>query len=339
MTTLDPQVSDLLASLSGTPPPQPWDVSIASYRSAGEKLVALAGVPSSRCEVRDLEIPLPGRTVNARSYRPKGALGSLPGVVYFHGGGFVRGSLDSHDRLCRELSVQGAFSVIAVAYRLAPENVFPSAHDDAMEAFSWVADHCDELNLRSDALAVAGDSAGAMLAASTAAGLRERNNTATARAQGLFCPVLDVTLTSASVAQYDKAPFLSGPVLSWCVDQYFPIVQTRRSEAASPLMKENLAESPAAVIVSAEIDPVSTTLDSTRPGWKLLASSQSSASMRACLIASSSSLVCSNRPSTRLSSSRSECLHCFGKTASGRTARVSCATVRPVGFLVCVIAG
>lgn len=257
MTTLHPQVSDLLSSLSGNPPPQPWEVSIASYRLAGERLVALAGASNSRCEVRDFEIPLLGRVVKARSYRPKGAVGSLPGVVYFHGGGFVRGSLDSHDRLCRQLSSEGGFSVIAVAYRLAPENVFPSAHDDAVDAVTWVSDHCGELSLKGDSLAVAGDSAGAMLAASAATGLRGRNNGETLRAQGLLCPVLDATLTNESVARYDKAPFLSGPVLSWCVDQYFPVASTRQSVTASPLMEESLAGSPPAVIVSAEIDPVS----------------------------------------------------------------------------------
>jgi acetyl esterase len=158
--------------------------------------------------------------------------------------------------LCRELSVHGGFSVVAVGYRLAPEHAFPSAHDDAMDSFCWVAEHADELDIRRDALAVAGDSAGAMLAAATAVGLPERSRDVRARAQGLLCPVLDVTLANESVARHANAPFLSRPVLAWCIDQYFPDAQDRQSAAASPSMRSSLAGAPPAVIVSAEVDPV-----------------------------------------------------------------------------------
>ncbi|MFJ2759795.1 alpha/beta hydrolase [Nocardioides sp. NPDC087217] len=257
MATLDPQVRDLLASLSKAPPALPWDVPIASYRSAGEKLAALAGLPNSRCDARDIVIDLPGRSIGARIYRPKGPVGSLPGVVYFHGGGFVRGSLESHDSLCRELSVRGGLSVVSVDYRLAPENVFPRAHDDAIDSFCWLSDHAGELKMSPDALAVAGDSAGAMLAASTAVGVQNRLAGLPVRAQGLLCPVLDVTLTNDSVTKYEQAPLLSRQVLAWCVDQYFPNLETRQSAAASPLMKSTLADAPAAIILSSEIDPVS----------------------------------------------------------------------------------
>lgn len=256
MATLDPQVSDLLASLSKVPPAQPWDVPIADYRAAGVKLVALGGVPNSQCDVRDFVMDLPGRSLGARIYRPKGAVGSLPGVVYFHGGGFVRGSLETHDVLCRELSVRGGFSLVSVDFRLAPENVFPRAHDDAADSFCWVSDHAAELNIRPDALAVAGDSAGAMLAASAAVGVQDRATGASVRAQGLLCPVLDVTLANDSVARHEHAPLLSRRVLAWCVDQYFPDVETRQSAAASPLMRPSLAGAPPAFILSSEIDPV-----------------------------------------------------------------------------------
>lgn len=257
MTALAPQVSELLASLSKSPPAPPWDVPITAYRAAGERLAALAGSSSTACDVRNFDIQLSGRSLSARSYRPEGAVGNVPGVVYFHGGGFVRGSLDSHDRLCRELSVQGGFSVIAVAYRLAPEDVFPSAHDDALDSFCWVSDHADDLQLRSDALAVAGDSAGAMLAASVALRLQDGTDHVPVRAQGLLCPVLDATLASTSVTTFGDAPFLSRPVLTWCVDQYFPDAESRRSELASIAMESPLTAAPPAVIISAQVDPVS----------------------------------------------------------------------------------
>ncbi|EKT82547.1 lipase [Rhodococcus opacus M213] len=257
MSNLHPQILELLASLSTNPPVQPWDVSIAAYRAGGEKLIGLAGDRNPHCDVRDLEIPLRGRVVKARSYSPKGATAAVPGVVYFHGGGFVRGGLESHDRLCRELSIQGALRVISVAYRLAPENTYPSAHVDAIESFCWVADRSDELRIDGEALAVAGDSSGGMLAAATAATLSARTDGASVKAQGLLCPVLDLTLRSDSVNRYGSAPLLSRAALEWCIDQYVPDVWLRESSELSPLFSMNLTSAPPAFIVNAEIDPVS----------------------------------------------------------------------------------
>jgi len=270
MSNLHPQVLDLLASLSTNPPVQPWDVSIAAYRAGGEKLVGLAGDLTPHCDVRDFEIPLRGRVVKARSYSPKGATAAVPGVVYFHGGGFVRGGLESHERLCRELSVQGALRVISVAYRLAPENTYPSAHADAIESFCWVADRSDELRIDGEALAVAGDSSGGMLAAATAATLSARTDGASVKAQGLLCPVLDLTLSSDSVNRYGSAPLLSRAALEWCIDQYVPDVWLRESSELSPLFSMNLTNAPPALIVNAEIDPVSD--DASRYASKLHAS-------------------------------------------------------------------
>ncbi len=99
--------------------------------------------------------------MTARSYHPPVAAPTSPGVVYLHGGAFVRGSLDTHDRLCRKLCARGELIVVSVAYRLAPENRFPSAHDDAADATAWVSEHADELGIDAAALAIAGDSSGA----------------------------------------------------------------------------------------------------------------------------------------------------------------------------------
>lgn len=270
MKNLHPQVLELLAPLSANPPAQPWEVPIAAYRSAGERMISLAGDPNLLCNVRDIEIPLPGRILKARSYHPRGATTAVPCVVYFHGGGFVRGGLESHDRLCRELSVQGTLSVISVAYRLAPENTYPSAHSDAIESFCWVADHFDELGIDGEALAVAGDSAGAMLAAAAAAKLGARTDGASVKAQGLLCPVLDPTLSSDSVDRYGSAPLLSRAALEWCIDQYVPDIRLRESSEVSPLFSMDLDSAPPAVIVSAEIDPSSD--DASRYASKLKAS-------------------------------------------------------------------
>jgi acetyl esterase len=147
--------------------------------------------------------------------------------------------------------------VISVAYRLAPENIYPSAHADAIESFCWVADHSDELRIDGEALAVAGDSSGGMLAAATAATLSARPDGASVKAQGLLCPVLDLTLSSDSVNRYGSAPLLSRAALEWCIDQYVPDVRLRESPEVSPLFRMNLTSAPPALIVNAEIDPVS----------------------------------------------------------------------------------
>lgn len=253
MSSLHPQVRHLVATLATRPPAAPWEVSITAYREAGERLAALAGPPDDGCAVTDLTIPVRHGSVDARHYRPPGQTVG-PAVLYLHGGGFVRGSLDSHDRLCRALCVRGGLGVVAVAYRLAPENRFPAAHDDALDALRWVSEHAGELSIDVTALAVAGDSSGGMLAAATA--LATRSGGPPLKAQGLVCPALDATMSSGSVDRYHGGPILTREALAWSYDQYIPGTDDRRSARASPLFEENLADAPPAIIISAQIDPV-----------------------------------------------------------------------------------
>ncbi|BBX32779.1 lipase [Mycolicibacterium mageritense DSM 44476 = CIP 104973] len=267
MNVLHPQVQQLLQSLSGRPAPQPWEIPITAYREAGEKLIALAGDIDKRCTVNDFTIPVRQGSVTARSYRPPVAGPVLPGVVYLHGGAFVRGSLDTHDRLCRKLCVRGGFVVISVAYRLAPEARFPAAHHDAADATAWVSEHADELGIDAEALAVAGDSSGGALAASVALASREQGPPV--RAQGLLCPALDATMSSDSVQKYKDGPLLTRAALEWAYGMYIPEFDDRDSSLASPLLTQNLKGAPPAVIVSAQVDPVAD--DAQRYGEKLTA--------------------------------------------------------------------
>lgn len=259
MTVLHAQVQQLLDSLSERRASQPWEMPIAAYREAGEKLVALGGDVESRCTVDDFAIPVRQGAVTARCYRSPATEPALPGVVYLHGGAFVRGSLDTHDRLCRKLCVRGELIVISVAYRLAPEDQFPCAHHDAGDAFSWVSAHADELGINPAALAVAGDSSGGGLAASVA--LASRDQGPPVKAQGLLCPALDATMSSDSVERYKDGPFLTRAALEWAYDMYVPELGDRRSSLVSPLLTQNLAGAPPAVIVSAQIDPVADDAD------------------------------------------------------------------------------
>ncbi|MCZ4548372.1 alpha/beta hydrolase [Gordonia rubripertincta] len=255
MTALDPQVAQLLNDLAARPRAQPGDVSIAAYRQAGESLVALAGPLNKHCAVDDIIIPVREGSVAGRRYRPSGSTTQrLPGVMYTHGGGFVRGSLDSHDRLCRELCVQGGLIVVSVAYHLAPENQFPRAHNDALDTFAWLTEHAIELGIDADSLAVAGDSSGASLAVAVANARRSQG--APVKAQGLLCPALDATMGSDSIERYGEGPFLTRKALQWSYDLYVPNAGDRQSPLASPVLARSLEGSPPAIIISAQVDPV-----------------------------------------------------------------------------------
>lgn len=253
MSSLHPEVQQLVAALATRPPAAPWEVPITAYREAGERLAVLAGLPDHGCAVTELAIPVRRGSVNARHYRPPGET-ACPAVVYLHGGGFVRGSLDSHDRLCRALCMRGGLGVVSVAYRLAPENRFPAAHNDALDALRWVSEHAGELSIDATALAVAGDSSGGALAAATA--LATRSAGPPLKAQGLLCPALDATMSSGSVERYHAGPLLTRDVLAWSYDQYVPNADDRPSAQVSPLFEETLAGAPPAIIISAQIDPV-----------------------------------------------------------------------------------
>jgi acetyl esterase len=267
MSVLHAQVQQLLQSLSERPAAQPWEMSIAAYRAAGEKLIALAGDVDTRCAVNDFTIPVRQGSVMARSYHPPASGPAAPGVVYLHGGAFVRGSLDTHDRLCRKLCVRGELIVISVAYRLAPEDRFPRAHHDAADAFSWVSEHAGDLGIDAEALAIAGDSSGGALAANIA--LTSHEQGPPVRAQGLLCPALDATMSSDSVERYKDGPFLTRAALEWAYDMYVPEIDDRGSSLASPLLTQNLIGAPPAVIVSAQVDPVAD--DAHRYGERLAA--------------------------------------------------------------------
>ena len=259
MSVLHDQVQQLLDSLSGRPTVQPWEMSIAAYREAGDKLAALAGDVDERCTVEEFSIPVRQGSVMGRSYRPLVAGAATPGVVYLHGGAFVRGSLDTHDRLCRKLCMRGGLIVISVAYRLAPEDPFPRAHHDAADATSWVSAHADVLGIDAEALAVAGDSSGGALAASVA--LSSRYHGPQIKAQGLLCPALDATMSSDSIERHSDGPFLTRAALEWAYDMYVPNIDDRRSSLASPLLTQDLVDAPPAVIVSAQVDPVADDAD------------------------------------------------------------------------------
>jgi acetyl esterase len=262
MVALDPEVQTLLARMAqasaGKPAPPPMDD--AEWAQAGRKahrgIVALSGDAEAVERVEDRHIPGPaGGAIPIRLYRPRGYAGQ-GAVVYFHGGGFVSGDLETHDAPLRALANRAAHTVVAVDYRLAPEHAYPAAHDDCFAALAWVSANAAALSIDAGKIAVAGDSAGGTLAIATALRARDRHGPLLAK-QILIYPNTDL------VAERDYPSIRDcAPRPSWRADMeryfkaYVPAGVDRRQGDLSPLRAQNLSGLPPTLLVTAEADPL-----------------------------------------------------------------------------------
>jgi acetyl esterase len=209
--------------------------------------------PGPEVQVSDLQMPGPGGPLRLRLYQPS-PRGFVPGLVYYHGGGFVVGSLDSHDPLCRALCQGSGCAVVSVEYRLAPEAPFPAPVNDAYAALSWVHENADELGIDHQRLAVGGDSAGATLATVAARLAKERRGPPVAL-QLLAYPITDLrTLDTASYAAFADGYLLTRASMAWFRDHYLQDPAQRSDPRASPLAADNLIGLPPALVITAEYD-------------------------------------------------------------------------------------
>jgi acetyl esterase len=204
-------------------------------------------------EVRDLAATGRAGDVPVRVYRPA-AEGPLPAIAYYHGGGFVIGSLDTHDGTCRALANATGCAVVSVDYRLAPEHRFPAAPEDCWSALAWMASEGEALGLDPERLAVAGDSAGGNLAAATALLARERGPEL--RFQLLVYPVTDHGFDTPSYLENGEGYFLSAAMMRWFWQQYLEDASHGADPLASPLRAADLAGLPEALVLTAEYDPL-----------------------------------------------------------------------------------
>lgn len=247
---LHPQVRRLLDRIAGNGAPDFSTLSIAEARALAAARKRLAG-PLARTV--DMQVPGAGGAIPLRVYYPESA-GPLPALVYFHGGGFAMGGLDSHDGVCRTLAVETGCCVAAVDYRLAPEHPFPAATLDAYSALSWVHENADELGVDHRRLAVAGDSAGGTLATVVARQAMERRGPPLAM-QLLLYPVTDLrTLDTESYRQMATGYYLSRDEMGWFRDMYLPDPARRDDPSASPLASDALTGLPPTLLVTAEYD-------------------------------------------------------------------------------------
>ena len=231
-------------------------LSVADARAADTAEVAgrATGEQEQVTDIVERSIPGPGGEIRARFYRPQCA-SPPPVLVYFFGGGWVLGSLDAADGVCRVLANATPCAVVAVEYRRAPEHRFPAAVEDCYAATSWVADHGAELDIDSRRLAVGGASAGGNLAAAVTLLARERR-APPLRFQLLVYPPLDHRADTPSRRETADPIFFDRDDLAWCWEHYLARESDGDSPLASPLREADLSGLPPALVITAEHDPV-----------------------------------------------------------------------------------
>jgi acetyl esterase/lipase len=213
--------------------------------------------PPALASVQAMTVPGPAGAIPVRIYTPltlRKQDGMSPCLVFFHGGGWVIGNLDSHDVVCRTLAVAGELIVIAVDYRLAPEHKFPAAIDDALAATRWIADNAVSLNIDSARISVGGDSAGGNLAAIVA--IDARANGPKLQGQALIYPATDFRMTHPSHSEPETSCLLTHTVIRWFRDHYLNGPGDIDDWRASPARVDDLAGLPPAFVLTAGADPL-----------------------------------------------------------------------------------
>jgi len=254
---LDPLVKAFLDQAAAIPRPKAWEMPLSASRRGFAGMMGLVGpqdVPVGKIE--NFKIPGPKGDIRARAYTPI-AIGSdaQPVLVYFHGGGFVVGDLNTHDGLCRLFAHEGGFRVIAVEYRLAPEHKWPAPLDDAAAALQWIFDNATALGVDAGRVAVGGDSAGALLTACLTQLMKKKGGAAIAFQMLLF-PSTDLAGHFASMDKFGVGYFLDRQTIEWNNSQLFPQDIDKSSPEISPLRAKNFAGLPPAYIMLAGYDPL-----------------------------------------------------------------------------------
>ena len=252
---LDPEVATWLSQLERAAVPLVHTISPAEARQQMIDASALLGPGEAVQRVEDRQIAGPGGDLLLRVYRPRDAEGLRPVAVYFHGGGWVVGSVDTHDSYCRLLANASQTIVVSVDYRLAPEHKYPAAAEDAYAATCWTAENAAEFGGDSRRLAVVGDSAGGNLAAVAALLCRDRGGPALAY-QVLIYPITDADFQTSSYTECADGYMLTRDAMIWFWRQYLADETQAVEPYVSPLRAESLADLPPALVLTAEYDPL-----------------------------------------------------------------------------------
>jgi acetyl esterase len=250
---VDPQIQALLDMGTGVPATN--TLSVAAARTQYEARIGLMAPAAHIATVTERTVQGPGGDLKLRIYRPVGE-GPFPLLVFFHGSGFVLCSLDTHDGMCRNLCAGAGCVVVSVDYRLAPEHKFPAGLDDCVFATSWVSEHAAELEGDAGRVVVGGDSAGGNLAAAAALRIRDEVGPPLL-GQLLIYPVTDYyTPGTPSYRENADGYGLTRDTMVWFWDHYLSDPAEAAEPYASPLRARDLSGLPAALVVTAEYDPL-----------------------------------------------------------------------------------
>jgi len=257
--TLDPDAAAVFKAFqdAGRPPYESGTPAEARELYLKGRVVSNPEPPELK-SVQPLAIPSPAGSIPARIYTPmtlRQAAGMAPCLVFFHGGGWVIGDLDSHDVVCRKLADAGQLIVISVDYRLAPEHKFPAAVDDAITATAWIAANARQLGIDASKLSVGGDSAGGNLATVVSLAARDSNGPAIS-GQVLIYPATDFAMTHPSHREPETSILLTHSVIRWFRDHYLNGAADAADWRASPARAATLAGLPPAYVLTAGADPL-----------------------------------------------------------------------------------
>jgi acetyl esterase len=252
--TLNPAVEALLGMMAQAPQIDFENGTPEEVRAAYGQTMAV-GEPIKMARVQEVVIALNGRELDARLFVPEGVGESPPLVLYYHGGGWVIGDLDTHDATCRALARASKAAVLSVAYRLAPEHRYPAAPHDCFDALEWASQNGASLGVDASRLAVAGDSAGGNLAAAVA--IMARDHGITLRHQTLIYPVTDHDFTTPSYIENGGGEyFLSTAGMKWFWLHYLGGGAAENSPLAVVLHTPDIEGVAPATVMTAEYDPL-----------------------------------------------------------------------------------
>ena len=255
--SLDPQARALLDAAKASGAPEMWELTPDQARAEYLRRTERVRADVDIYRVEDRQIPGPAQPIKVRIYTPQASKehSSLPVLVWYHGGGFVIGDLDSHDSACRALANQAECLVVAVDYRLAPEHKFPGAVEDCEAALHWVAAHATELGGDPGRIAVGGDSAGGNLAAVVALLAREKGGPKLCF-QLLIYPCVAPEPETPSHHQFAEGYLLTRKTITWFFKQYLRSSKDTRDPRYAPLEEKDLSLLPPALVIVAGFDPL-----------------------------------------------------------------------------------
>jgi acetyl esterase len=254
--SLDPILRGLLDQMAANPMPKLWEIPPASGREMYRGMASMLDpqdVPIGKVE--DRKIPGLGGDIPIRIYTPVGqGGGALPAVMFYHGGGFVIGDLQTHDALCRQIANEAKARVIAVDYRLAPEHKFPAAADDCFAALKWVSDHASTIGVDANRIAVAGDSAGGNLSA-VVCQLAKQAGGPRIVYQLLIYPTTIAHAKTDSMKMFETGYFLERQAMDWFFDSYVPKGHDLKDPKLAPFWGD-VKGLPPAYVITAGFDPL-----------------------------------------------------------------------------------